>query len=156
MGLRAAVIAVIAHKGVVGATAVGIHRLDVDGRLRDVLPATVEETDVERVVTLVQTRAYPVEVDEFAVLMLVEMETCRQLRGTEVGVEGDARMQAGFVQPKLAVFVLQEHVLQRLPFAHVETLEGLALQFQGLVLHLQFALRVGIVHYVLQLISLAR
>ena len=111
---------------------------------------------------LVQAGAYPIEIDQFAVFMLVKMETYRQPGGAEIGIQRDTRVQAGLVEPQLAscvkVFVKvdQEHILQRLIFVYIEALEGLALQFQGLALHLSLALSVGITYYVFQIVGLAR
>ena len=155
MGLGTTVITIIAHKWVIGTMSISINRLNIDSGPADILPSAVEEADVEGVVMFIQASAYPVEVDQLTVFMSVKMESCRQTGGAKVWVKGDSRMQTGLVEPQLAVTILQKHILQRLTFVHIEALEGLALQLQGLALHLTLTLRTGKGDDVLQAVGLA-
>ena len=154
VGLTLAVVAQILHGGVADAGAALVDGIDVDGGLADDGALVVEEVEVECVVALIEARANPVEVHQFAIFVLVEDEACREHGALEVGVEGYTRVQPRLVETQFVVAAHQQHILQVTPLAYIEALEGRVAQLQQVSLVPIFAGRVGIAHPVLQAVAL--
>ena len=144
VGLLLAVVAQVAHVRGAGAVAVHVNGVDVHRGLGDVGSLLVVQAEVEGVVLLIEPRADPVEVDELAVLVLVEDEARGEHCALEVGVEGDAGVQAGLVEAQLVVARLEEDVDEVLVVGDVEALEGRVAQGQLLRCYLIGAMVVDV------------
>ena len=92
------VVAEAAEFDVVDALAIQIDSICVDGGSGDNLVLVVEHGEEQRVVAFVETRAYPVEVHQLAVFVLVELEVGAQFHRLEVGVGGHTQVYTLQVQ----------------------------------------------------------
>ena len=92
MGAQFLVVTDIAHGRISRGQSSLIHALHMELSTCQLTTAVVPQGEVEGVVFLKQARSQPVEIHEFAVLMLVEIEIIRQLHILEPVVQVDTRM----------------------------------------------------------------
>lgn len=122
--LLLAVVAKVLHLLDARAVAVLIDGVDVYGGFADDGAFLAREAKIEGVIALIESRADPVEVDKFAVLVPSEYKTCGEHGALEVRVERHARMQTCLVEPQLVLPAHQHHVHQVVVLGHIEALEG--------------------------------
>ena len=138
--------------------AVSINLHTIHACRTDVIAIGLLQLDIERVEALIETRAYPVEVHQLAVLVLVVLENRRQRQVIELIIRRSPWEEPFPVQAQTFPTLLghgrvarhQEDVGQRPVLGNIETLEVLVLQIEEVPLLFQLTILVGIAQVVLQ------